>query len=123
MIGKVYTKTPTQNTTKISNHFKRVESNRRAKKKYAQRHYKEQRQRILGILGGKCVKCGFGDARALQIDHINGGGTKENKALGPARYSQYLKTKCEGLQLLCANCNMIKKFENKEHPYRKEVIV
>ena len=27
----------------------------------------------------KCLKCGFSDRRALQIDHINGGGIKERR--------------------------------------------
>ena len=28
---------------------------------------------------GKCMICGFTDPRALQIDHVNGGGAKERK--------------------------------------------
>lgn len=37
-----------------------------------------QRQAVVA-LGGSCVKCSFLDSRALQIDHINGGGTQERK--------------------------------------------
>lgn len=29
-----------------------------------------------------CVKCGFSDIRALCLDHINGGGTKESRKGG-----------------------------------------
>ena len=69
-------------------------------------------------LGNKCARCGFRDARALQIDHVNGGGNKErrdkriwsvavlaleDKASGGHRY-----------QLLCANCNWIKRYEQDE---------
>jgi hypothetical protein len=75
------------------------------------------------MLGGKCVHCGFSDKRALQIDHINGGGSAENRIYGPQRYVNYLKNGCSGLQLLCANCNQIKKWESKELPHKKEVIV
>lgn len=77
---------------------------------------------IFSILGGRCVRCGFDDHRALQVDHINGGGNKERKAVsssGTTYYKFVLRELIEGkgnrkYQLLCANCNWIKKFENKE---------
>jgi hypothetical protein len=64
-----------------------------------------------------CVKCGFDDIRALSIDHINGGGYQEMKNLSAKqRYKLVLQTKKEKnkYQLLCANCNWIKRFEDKE---------
>ena len=75
---------------------------------------------VLARFGNRCVRCGFSDPRALQIDHINGNGRKDVKRYGsqttfiralanmPDRelYSRY--------QLLCANCNWIKRFENEE---------
>jgi hypothetical protein len=77
------------------------------------------RERIIGFLGGKCCKCGFDDKRALQIDHVNSGGCIEQRKYGTGtKYlsmvfsSVYL---CEGkYQLLCANCNIIKKYEKNE---------
>lgn len=77
------------------------------------------RSKALLILGSKCIKCGFDDPRALHIDHINGGGCLEQRKLGTgvAYLEQvYLSVKRnEGkYQLLCANCNMIKKFDKKE---------
>ncbi len=85
---------------------------------------KEARKRTLELLrlevikmfGGKCVRCGYcTNLRALQIDHINGGGTKEIRKMGgdgyPRYYKRLLETSGEGYQLLCANCNVIKKFE------------
>lgn len=74
------------------------------------------RNSILDLLGRKCIRCGFDDLRALQIDHINGGGTKERKELGNQynRYRHILKMKGEGYQILCANCNRIKVHENHE---------
>jgi len=69
------------------------------------------------ILGGKCVVCGFSDWRALHVDHVVGNGNEERKK----RNNQQLQSDIvfgrhsgEGLQLLCANCNDIKRFENKE---------
>lgn len=69
--------------------------------------------------GSKCKKCGFEDLRALQLDHINGGGAKERrstKLVGHRLYKAIVfgKRKIDDLQILCANCNQIKKMENKE---------
>lgn len=81
----------------------------------------EVRRNIIERLGGKCVKCGFSDIRALQIDHVRGGGNKEREELGSNRamYVKIIKEIEDGVvgnyQVLCANCNWIKKNENKEH--------
>jgi len=80
------------------------------------------KERLFQILGGaKCIRCGFSDKRALQFDHINGGGTQDKlKHAGHLdrmrRY--YLKHPEEArknLQVLCANCNWIKRIDNIEH--------
>lgn len=70
-------------------------------------------------LGNKCKRCGFSDTRALQIDHINGGGTKEHKAMTWYTFRNYLLNLPESelfknYQILCANCNWIKRHEEKE---------
>jgi len=81
------------------------------------------RQQVLRRFGGKCEKCGFNDRRALQIDHIHGDGAKERKIhsiTGVRFYRKLLKLTDSELnrnyQLLCANCQWIKRFEN--HEYR-----
>lgn len=78
---------------------------------------------VVDILGNKCAKCGFDDPRALQIDHIFGGGTQTKKELGlnnPHKYYKYLANMDTqelkaNFQMLCANCNWIKRSENNEH--------
>ena len=65
------------------------------------------------------MKCGFSDIRALQLDHIAGGGLKErDKFKGPVTmyyyYSKNLDIAKEKLQVLCANCNYVKRYENEE---------
>ena len=78
---------------------------------------------LIEILGKKCVSCGFSDIRALQIDHINGNGLTDFKNGNYVRYRYYVKNPeiaKHNLQILCANCNWIKKYEKSEHP-RKEV--
>lgn len=86
-----------------------------------QRNYnRKNRMKIIEVLGGKCIKCGFSDWRALQIDHINGGGNREIKKMGTTNYYKYMlkniKENPNKFQLLCANCNWIKRYEKNENP-------
>ncbi len=70
----------------------------------------------------KCADCGFSDVRALSIDHINGGGTRHRKEIGgggTTHFYYWLKTHNypTGYQVLCMNCQFIKKLVNGEnHP-------
>ncbi len=77
---------------------------------------------VLQKLGGKCVRCGFSDFRALQIDHVNGGGSKELQEIGAwGVYKKIMNGDIDGYQILCANCNWIKRDENPtEHCVRPE---
>lgn len=89
------------------------------KREYHRRYQKRTRLAAVEALGSKCVRCGFTDKRALQIDHIHGGGSKERKERGFSvnfhRHVLLSFLKGEGkYQLLCANCNWIKRFENNE---------
>jgi len=63
-----------------------------------------------------CRYCGFNDTRALQIDHIDGGGRKHARSIGEHNLYSWLKKNNypDGFQILCANCNMIKRSENEE---------
>jgi hypothetical protein len=76
----------------------------------------KRRLAFLTAMGGKCIQCGFSDWRALQVDHVHGGGSAERKALKSNSKAFYAKVLAnpEAYQLLCANCNWIKKYENKE---------
>jgi len=72
---------------------------------------------LFETLGGLvCSKCGFDDWRALQIDHIFANG-KEMRLTKPGILNYYLDNPdmaCEELQVLCANCNWVKRWENDE---------
>jgi hypothetical protein len=83
----------------------------------ARARHAENRATVIQSLGGKCVKCGFADHRALQVDHINGGGTKEISSFRSMRsYYRHVVSSPPGTyQLLCANCNWIKKWERNEN--------
>lgn len=77
------------------------------------------RSRVLEMFGGKCCRCGFSDHRALQLDHIHQ--AREARCsyqrAGNTLYSAILRGERDvrEFQLLCANCNWIKRYENNEH--------
>jgi len=78
-------------------------------------YQKKLRMAVVEKLGGCCVKCGFSDDRALQLDHINGGGKKDRiHRSWQVMYKEIISGKDTSIQLLCANCNWIKRFENRE---------
>jgi hypothetical protein len=88
------------------------------------------RERIVTLLGGRCnsSECrwvgidgiqGCDDLRCLQIDHIFGNGREEALLKGNS-YQQYKQIlddpdKRSKYQLLCANCNWIKRRVNNEY--------
>lgn len=64
---------------------------------------------------GKCVRCGFSDMRALSMDHIKGRGAQHIRKIHIPLYSWLIKNNFpEGFQVLCMNCQWIKRFENHE---------
>ncbi len=87
------------------------------------------RTRAFALLGDKCAwreGCDWTDPRALQIDHKHGGGGRELRKLG-GTYAVCRKIIALGsearrdYQLLCANHNWIKRYENKEHSRKAHV--
>lgn len=65
----------------------------------------------------KCKFCKTDDLRVLSIDHINGGGSRERKLVGFGNtfYIWLVKNNFpDGYQVLCMNCQMIKRAKNKE---------
>lgn len=83
------------------------------------------RLKIIEFFGNKCCKCGFSNERALQIDHVSGDGYKDRRSYRARTWAllKLIKTNpkllLEKYQLLCANCNWIKRVENKEYIHKK----
>jgi hypothetical protein len=73
-----------------------------------------------------CCKCGYNDIRALSLDHINGGGTKHRKELGKVgtEFYRWLKESefPTGYQVMCMNCQFIKKVEEMEQSIDIKVV-
>lgn len=86
------------------------------------RNYTSLRETVLQSLGGKCQNCGYDkDPRALQLDHIKGDGARDRRLRGTwGVYKRAVELMESGkdptntYQLLCANCNWIKKGDNNE---------
>lgn len=98
-------------------------TNKRVKiMKGSHKFHNRQIERIFHILNQfECQNCGISDKRFLEIDHIAGQGNRKLKTL-PGRASQerryYIKhpQQCrEDLQILCSNCNQLKKEERMEY--------
>jgi 5-methylcytosine-specific restriction endonuclease McrA len=82
-------------------------------RKYQNARHQRLRLEILDKLGGKCVCCNNDDKRVLQIDHIVEILRGKNKL--PRSSSWTLISRIyrniedlTNIQLLCANCHMIK---------------
>jgi predicted nucleic-acid-binding Zn-ribbon protein len=82
-------------------------------------HHQQMRIDLLHQLGGcVCATCGYSDWRALQIDHVNSDGAEERRKGATMRDSvgrrkEILANK-DRYQILCSNCNWIKRYEKKE---------
>lgn len=72
------------------------------------------RAAVLAAFGSKCARCGYADVRALQIDHIAGDGYQEKSGTGQyyRRLLRDFEQTLRRYQLLCANCNWIKREED-----------
>jgi hypothetical protein len=109
-----------------------------ARRAEAQAKKEHERQQLLGRLGGRCSSpnCnwvntdgtrGCADWRALQIDHKYSNGAEERRALNhywsikrviadlDSCDRAGLKFTASDYQLLCANCNWIKRYELNEN--------
>lgn len=85
-------------------------------------YYLANRIELIKIMGNKCILCGFSDWRALQVDHINGNGKQEILKYQSKNIRKYYEKVKESVinnkkeyQLICANCNWIKRSENNEN--------
>lgn len=97
------------------------------RKMYAKRHARYYLEALFvyaldvvcGSMKHQCAHCGGSDLRYLQFDHINGEGTKErSKGYAPFYTNTWIIKNVEDartkLQVLCANCNIRKRWNDAE---------
>lgn len=80
---------------------------------YSSQRYYILKQKVMKKLGQRCVDCGFNDIRILHIDHINGCGNK-HRINGSNQRLVHVLDNLDLYQLLCPNCNFLKKLEKRE---------
>lgn len=112
-------KLPSSTIFKLANLYdkKRKNSNEKLRMArnpgYRRRETFKLKTKILEKFGNRCGMCGFSDRRALQIDHVNGGGNKGlNAKIGFTFYRKVIADSSGEYQILCANCNLIKYMES-----------
>ena len=107
---------------------KNIKKNRNYARKWAYDTRIELKIKVYNLLGNKCINpyniehgpIFLTDIRCLQIDHINGNGKKEYKKWhSTSTYLRHILKNIDDYQLLCANCNWIKRKINKEEPIRE----
>ena len=80
---------------------------------------------LVRVLGGRCVQCGYkSDLRALVLDHVRGDGKQDRLRVGSKiqrYYTQHIDEARQNLQLLCANCNLLKSLDNHEHNISRRI--
>ena len=99
---------------------------------WAQKHYLQKvtrerlyrlniKKRVIGHYSPKliCKRCGFSDLRVLTIDHIKGDGARHRSNIGKAAGGEFYRWLIKnnfpkGFQILCMNCQWIKRIENDE---------
>lgn len=84
------------------------------KRKDARAAYHRLRARIMERMGGKCVRCDIDDTRVLVVDHKFGGGEQERRRTSMTRFYYEILADPYPFQLLCHNCNHLKRLENLE---------
>jgi predicted Zn-ribbon and HTH transcriptional regulator len=110
--------------SEILRHRERRERNKEFYAKQRKLKRIAKRLQLCDILGSRvCVRCGYSDVRALQFDHINGNGRKsliqdfKQPSLRDKILNYYImnpELAKKTFQVLCANCNWIKRHDKNE---------
>ncbi len=101
------------------------EENKLKNREYSIKYHHRQKIEILSYYSNEdipyCAVCGDNRLACLSIDHIQGGGNRHRKSIKGNFYSWLKKQGYpEGYQVLCMNCQYIKRVEEGEH--RKPIL-
>lgn len=96
--------------------------------KYTKKYNRVKKVQVLSHYSGKklcCCRCGFDELPALSIDHVSGNGAQHARQIGipQVRLYDWLRDQSypEGFQVLCMNCQFIKRNENREYRTAKRI--
>lgn len=114
------------------NREKRLEYNRRWRKKNKEKELKKQRiarlklrVQVINHYGGKCQCCGEIELNFLTVDHVNRDGNKHRKQIGiggGVLYGWLRKNNFpKGFRILCHNCNWGVHVENGVCPHKVNI--
>lgn len=89
-----------------------------------ERTYRRRAKLLVGRGALICVRCGCDRPDLLEINHKNGGGGKEFKALGNKFYRTIAKMQrsVDDLELLCKPCNAVHALELKYGPLPFKIV-
>jgi len=116
-----------KNKKKVLECYKRYHRENKEKiRKHRRKYCKKLRISALEKIAGSkpiCIKCGCNDLRFLEINHKNGGGTKEYKNIGGHKFYHDIingERKTDDLNILCKACNSLHYLELKygKLPYK-----
>lgn len=92
-----------------SNGFKYCEPCQLGSKNAGKKQRQKHREIVISAYGGKCTCCGKLNNRVLQLDHVNNDGKFHRKQVHTTMFKWAIKNNFPPtLQLLCADCHMIK---------------
>lgn len=99
-----------------------IPSNRKI---YRYSHCANLKHEVIQYLGGNCVRCGNDDYRVLQLNHLNGGGCRENGEKGSYRIRKeiLMGLRKHEFDLRCANCNIIYEYERGARTVPPQIMV
>lgn len=83
---------------------------RRYQRKYQPARYKRERQELIDLLGGKCVRCG--SLERLEFDHVDASTKSFDISVSLHIDRQALLAELKLCQLLCNPCHRKKSAEN-----------
>lgn len=98
------------------NTYKDQEKLRAYLRRKSRKRYARVRIESIRILGGKCKICKIDDYRVLQVDHIVPIGLGSRRLSNMQIFPKIVRGDypLDNLQLLCANCHMIKTTEERK---------
>ena len=104
--------------------YQKTQKYKKYRRTYSQKYRFLKRLELIDGLGGACVWCGIKDMRVLQLDKITGGHGKLRQTYSSTMQLYYsllknMEQTRKEWQILCANCNWIKRWRNNENPYQQ----